>query len=222
MFPCYFSIGRGSQSKTEKPINQILGSKKFPTLQSSFKKQESITNQDEPTNDDNVKNRLQQSDDDEDDIGSFRPSFSLDSTSTTQQNETKELNPTAVEFSVKTKHTKRIQDTGFIIYEAIAQAGQTSSNILQVSAAKQGATVKFDVEPSNDPAGKPQGVVRINGTVYATIPMTTGKKEAKVQAFEKALEYARKIHYTIKVSQIKFMFFRNCLFFQEFVNYFDG
>ena len=82
-----FPTGRGSQAG--KPINQILGtvvSKKFPSLQSSFKKEESTTKQDESTDDQNVKDRLQQSDDDDDGLP-FRPSFSLDSTSTNQQKE---------------------------------------------------------------------------------------------------------------------------------------
>lgn len=156
-----------------------------------------------------MKNCLQ-SDDDEDDGTFVRPSFSMDSTSTKQQNEEKII-PAASTFTVKTKHTERIQDTGFIIYETIAQTGQTSSNILQVSAAKQGATVKFDAEACNDLPNKLQGVVRINGIVYAAVPITTGKKEAKVHAFDKALEYARKIHYTIKVSE-------TCTFFGNVVN----
>lgn len=101
--------------------------------------------------------------------------------------------------SQQPKQLKRIPDTGFIVYETLAPT-QQSVNILQMSAAKQGANVKNDVQVSQTEPNTLECVVRINDTVYGVAQVTTGKKEAKVQAFDKALEYARKIHYTIKVN----------------------
>lgn len=91
------------------------------------------------------------------------------------------------------KLTQRITNTGFIIYEMMNDT--QSTNILSTSAAKQGAFIKYEASAS-------ESVVKINGEIYSTIPITTNKKEAKTQAFDKALEYARKIHYTVKVGLV--------------------
>lgn len=97
---------------------------------------------------------------------------------------------------------KRIPDTGFIIYETLGKSDQPQQSvcILQISAAKQGATIKFDMEVSKNVQNSLDCVVRINNIVYASVPMSTCKKETKTQAFNQALDFARKIHYTIKVS----------------------
>lgn len=206
----YFSLGRGSQSQAAKPINQNLGKRQaIPSLLSSFKKQESTTD-DESANNTNSENisgkrkRVQQSDDEDDDNGDLsRPSFSMNPTCT-KPSETKYFSqpPPSPPVTVKTKPTTRVPDTGFIIYETLAGVGQGSGNILQTSGAKQGATVKTDHEPSTEIPNTLQCVVRINGKIYATVQNTCGKKEAKSQALDKALEYARKVHYTIKVNTI--------------------
>lgn len=43
-------------------------------------------------------------------------------------------------------------------------------------------------------------MVYINNHKYGVAPVTQSKQEAKVEAYANALAYARKIHYTIKVS----------------------
>lgn len=195
----------------------------FPSLQSSFRKQEPTTN-DESTNSNTNTNENSEevakkrkiapnSDDgdDSDDGTMSRPCFSMnpsyENTKEQPNEETVTQNP--IQAKPPQKQTKRIPDTGFIIYETVAQTGQQqqqqSINILQTSAAKQGSTVKCDVEPSQSDKTT-QCVVRIDGTVYATAPITTGKKEAKVLAFDRALEQARKLHYTIKVHKTNSVF----------------
>lgn len=144
-----------------------------------------------------------ESDDDNDDGNMLRPSFSMNPSN---ENE-KQNDDIAPSEPIQTKpqplkQTKYIPNTGFIIYETIALSEQQQSiNILQQSAAKQGSIVKFDFEVSQSDKTTLECVVRIDGTIYGTAPITTGKKEAKVQAFDRALEKARKIHYTIKVSE---------------------
>lgn len=152
-----------------------------------------------------------QSDDDSDDGDMPRPSFSMNPSYENQkQNEDiAPSNPIQTKSiqakSALLKQTKHIPNTGFIIYETIAMSEQQqqSVNILQQSAAKQGSIVKCDFEVSQSDQTT-QCVVRIDGTIYGTAPITNGKKEAKIQAFDRALEKARKIHYTIKVSEKKF------------------
>lgn len=106
---------------------------------------------------------------------------------------------------------KRIQDTGFIIYESLANSEQKSTGTLQESAAKQGAIFKCEEEVSTTQPNTVEYVVRINGNIYASAPITATnketKKETKIKACDKALELARKIHYTIKVSWTHFLFF---------------
>lgn len=132
-------------------------------------------------------------------------SFSMNpSYENTKKKQNKDIVPqTPIQAKPTLKHTKRIPNTGFIIYETIAQADQQQSiNILQTSAAKQGSIVKSDVEVCQSNPTTLECVVRIDDTIYGTAPITTGKKEAKIQAFDAALEQAKKIHYTIKVSKI--------------------
>lgn len=112
------------------------------------------------------------------------------------------------------KLTKRIPHTGFIIYEMMNDS--QSINILQTSAAKQSAVIKFETRASETVPNNVENVVKINGEIYSTIPVTTNKKEAKTQAFDKALEYARKIHYTIKVGRCSVVEFE----FSSFVFFF--
>lgn len=119
-----------------------------------------------------------------------RPCFSMNSNNDNKANEIQ------TNCFAASKLTKRIPHTGFIIYEMMNDS--QSVNILQTSAAKQGAVIKIETE-TKEP-NTLENVVKINGQIYSTIPITTNKKEAKTQAFDKALEYARKIHYTIKVS----------------------
>lgn len=147
-------------------------------------------------------------DDSDDDGEMVRPCFSMNPSNSSTISEPAPL-VTAPKPVVDTfqptpplKFTKRLPNTGFIIYETLAQNSQQGITILQVSAAKQGAIVKCDVEVCKSEPTTLECVVRINGTVYATAPIAGGKKEAKQQAFDRALERARKIHYTIKVSEI--------------------
>lgn len=205
------SVGRGSQSQT-KPNNENTQQKRpFPSLQSSFTKQEqqstsediSSTNQNSSI--DQISEKKPQianksDSDSEDDVSMARPSFSLNSSSTVNQKQPE--NHCQTKSLAKPLQQQRISDTGFIIYETLSQNDQQQSsiNILQVSAAKQGATIKCDVEVSKTNPNTLNCVVRINDTVYGTALITTGKKEARVQAFDNALQYARKIHYTIKVN----------------------
>lgn len=81
-------------------------------------------------------------------------------------------------------------------------------NILYSSAAKQGATIKFDMSVNKKTPTTLDAVVRINNKIYAEVPITTNKKDAKTLAFDQALEYARKIHYTIKVNHNFFDFYK--------------
>lgn len=207
--------GRGPQSQTTtKPNNQNTQQKSaFPSLKSSFTKQQEPTADEiesEATSTNSINRKVShKSDSDSDDGGTFaRPSFSMNPSSTTDQKQPDEIeHPAHTTFHSKTlagstAQQRRIPDTGFIIYETLSQNDQQqqSINILQVSAAKQGATIKCDVEVGKIHPNTLDCVVRINDTVYGTAPITTGKKEAKVQAFDNALQYARKIHYTIKVN----------------------
>lgn len=222
-------IGRGSQAT--KLINQSTGHKiAFPSLQSSFRKQETTTNDESTSNtntvtDDNLKKRKNapQSDDDSDDGDMPRPSFSMNSSyenpnpnqkpnddeipSRSGFKQNKDIAPNKpIRSKPAPMQTKRIPDTGFIICETMSDVEkQRSISIIQTSAAKQGSIVKCDVEVCKSDATTLECIVRINGTVYGTAPITVGKKEAKILAFERALEKARKIHYTIRVSKI------NCL-----------
>lgn len=140
-------------------------------------------------------------DDSDDNEIQARPNFSFGPSTKNQEEEQKNQFIIDSKITVKPKQLKYIQKNGFIIYETLAQVGQNSSNILQVSAAKQGATVKCDEEVCSGEPSRLQCVVRINNTVYGSAPIEQTKKEAKVQAFDNALKYARKIHYTIKVRQ---------------------
>lgn len=128
----------------------------------------------------------------EEDCDNQRPSFSMNTIDNGQS-------------TTSTKAINRIPNTGFIIYETLNETN--NMNILYSSAAKQGAIIKFDMEVSTTVPNTLECIVRINDKIYATVPMATNKKEAKIQAFDKALEYARKIHYTIKVSSCQH--FRN-------------
>lgn len=87
------------------------------------------------------------SDEDDDDDGGFqRPSFSnAASTSTTQE---PVENPATISIQPH-QHNKRIPDTGFIIFETIA-GPKTDLSLLQTSAAKQGAVVKFETETNKN------------------------------------------------------------------------
>lgn len=209
-------IGRGPQSQTTtKPNNQNTQQKSaFPSLKSSFTKQQQPSTEEIESKASPDRKVSHKSDSDDDDGSTFaRPSFAMNSTSTTTSDQKQ---PEEIEHQAhNTFHSRslanstiqqlRIADTGFIIYETLSQNDQQqqSINILQVSAAKQGATIKCDVEVGKKNPNTLDCVVRINDTVYGTAPITTGKKEAKVQAFENALQYARKIHYTIKVNCIR-------------------
>lgn len=195
-------LGRGSQAK--KTVNQNADQKiVFPTLQSSFRKQQTSTEDETSTSSEtNTKKQklIVNLDSDSDDGEMARPSFTMNPLEAVEQS-TKTFQQKQINTNVRSQpqKLKRIPDTGFIVYETIAQIGQPSINILQVSAAKQGATVKNDVEVSTTEPNSLESVVRINNKIYGTASITAGKKEAKGQAFDKALEYARKIHYTIKV-----------------------
>lgn len=213
-FPDLFSnkIGRGSKSQPNNSNNQITSQKfAIPSLQSSFRKQQSSTEDEtsaSASTDTNPKRQKfnDKSESESDDGEMARPSFSMNPSTTNQTNEIIEQNyPPSKITEPKSKSSatepKRISDTGFIVYETLPQNGQQqlSNNIIQVSAAKQGATVKCDVEVGKSDPNSLECVVRINDTVYGSAPITTGKKEAKTLAFDNALQYARKIHYTIKV-----------------------
>lgn len=212
-----FWIGRGPQTQTTtKPNNQNTQQKSaFPSLKSSFTKQQQPSTEEIESKTSPDRKVSHKSDSDDDDGSTFaRPSFAINPTSTTTTSDQKQ--PEEIEHQAhntfhsrslanSTIQQRRIADTGFIIYETLSQNDQQqqSINILQVSAAKQGATIKCDVEVGKKNPNTLDCVVRINDTVYGTAPITTGKKEAKVQAFENALQYARKIHYTIKVNCIR-------------------
>lgn len=206
-FHLFKNIGRGSQSQPSKPNNQITSQKfAIPSLQSSFRKQQSSTGDETSTSTSTTTTTNSQiadkSDSDSDDGQMSRPSFSMNPPNTNQSNEIIDRNPpNAFQPKPATRQLQRIPDTGFIVYETLPQHGQQqlSNNIIQVSAAKQGATVKSDVEVCKNEPNTLECVIRINDTVYGSAPITNGKKEAKTQAFDNALQYARKIHYTIKV-----------------------
>lgn len=200
-------LGRGSKAN-----NQITSKKiAFPLLQSSFTKPASTDNEETEntttTTSTSAKTDTSQeqkmsikSDSDSDDGEMVRPSFASSSSVSKPNNENSQQKP---QITVQTKLTnlKRVPNTGFIVYETLPQNGQQqqSINILQMSAAKQGATVKFDFEVSRRVPNTLECVVRINDTVYGSASVTASKKEAKTQAFDNALQYARRIHYTIKV-----------------------
>lgn len=207
------NIGRGSQSQTTtKPNNQNAQQKSaFPSLKSSFTKQQSSSEETEIASTNTNKLANKSDSESSDDGGSMaRPSFALNPSTTTeqqqpeiqqQQQQQQTHNTFQSKSMANSSQQRRIADTGFIIYETLSQNDQQQSsiNILQVSAAKQGATIKCDVEVGKSHPNTLDCVVRINDTVYGTATISTGKKEAKVQAFDNALQYARKIHYSIKV-----------------------
>lgn len=167
-------VGRGTIAQTTMSINQneqsIIQFQPSKSMQNdSFIKKESQQNK-----------RIKFNDESDEDIQ--RPSFSMNLNNDNKANEIQ---------------TNRIPHTGFIIYEMMNDS--QSTNILQTSAAKQGAVIKFEPRASESVPNTIENVVTINGKIYSSIPITTNKKDAKTQAFDKALEYARKIHYTIKV-----------------------
>lgn len=189
-------------------VNQSTDQKTaFPSLQSSFRKQQTSTEDETSTSTssdikaDKQTNQAKSDSDESDDGTMGRPSFSLNPPQCEPNEIISHQNQNVAQ--VQSQHPKqltRVPDTGFIVYETLAQTGQQSINILQMSAAKQGAIVKSDVEVSKTEANSLECVVRINDKVYGSASVSAGKKEAKIQAFDKALEYARKIHYTIKVN----------------------
>lgn len=196
-------------------VNQSTDRKTaIPSLQSSFRKQQTSTEDETSasTSSDIKANKTTnqaKSDSDESDDGTMgRPSFALNPTKCEPNVKPSHQNQNIAQVqSQQPKKLTRIPDTGFIVYETLAQTGQQSINILQMSAAKQGAIVKSDVEVSKTEPNSLECVVRINDRVYGSASVSAGKKEAKIQAFDKALEYARKIHYTIKVNICILMFF---------------
>lgn len=157
---------------------------------------ETLNNKNINTNQNSRKNRKKSESDSEGEM--VRPSFSMHPPNSNKNEQAIDRKQKCtVQIKPSTKCFKRIPDTGFIVYETLAQ--QPSNNILQVSAAKQGATIKCDTEVCKTDPNKLECVVRVNGTVYGSAPIAVGKKEAKAQAFDTALEHARRIHYTIKV-----------------------
>lgn len=204
-------LGRGPKSN-----NQITSKKgAFPLLKSSFIKQTSTDHENTTTKTENTTTTTStsatsatadssteqkmsfKSESDSDDGEMVRPSFAS-SSSVSEQNSGNTQQEPQITVQTKRIHLKRVPNTGFILYETLSQNGQEqqSANILRMSAAKQGATIKFDFEVSNNTL---KCVVRINDTIYGSALVTASKKEAKKQAFDNALEYARRIHYTIKV-----------------------
>lgn len=189
------NLGRGPQTKQQSTsFNQSTSFSKtsIMSLKNSFVKSEASNEEKDEEEQPVATTSNQQSDSDDGEMP--RPSFSMKTTTDNKQAEISSHSP----FDVSTKNLKRIPDTGFIVYETLGKQ-QQSICILQMSAAKQGATVKFDMEVSKKVQNALECVIRINDKPYASAPVTTNKKEAKTEAFNKALEYARKIHYTIKV-----------------------
>lgn len=200
-------IGRGTKTQATQPNNQsTIQQKTFPSLKSSFRKQEptaSATHDTTNKNDEkkSKKHKMIESDDDIADDQMPRACFSMNPSNPTQNEQPiPQIQKNTAQSNQALRTMKRIPNTGFIIFETFNQISPQSNNILQMSAAKQGATVKCDVEVCQSDALKLECVVRINGTVYGKAQIIGSKKEAKQQAFDEALERARKIHYTIKVS----------------------
>lgn len=118
---------------------------KIPTLQSTFQKAQT-SDDDKPTTETSNKRKADAIDRNSDDDEYQRPSFS----NATPSRHSPEIvikvtkNPTQPR-----PQNKRIPDTGFIILETIA-GPKSELSIVQTSAAKQGAIVKFDMEVSNN------------------------------------------------------------------------
>lgn len=135
--------GRASQSTQ----SMISRNTKIPSLQSTFQKAQ-ISDDGKTTTETNNKRKATDDlhdDDDDDDNAYQRPSFTNAAT-TSQQNVAK---PATTNFTQPQQNNKRIPDTGFIIFETIA-GPKTDLSILQTSAAKQGAVVKFETEANKN------------------------------------------------------------------------
>lgn len=106
------------------------------------------------------------------------------------------LKPEPTPYEQPSDELKEIPDTGFILYEPITKADASAASILTNSAQKQGLSIEYKYAS----AESADCAVLINGEVYGSSKAATNKKEAKQEALEAALEFARKIHYTIRVS----------------------
>lgn len=154
LFSVFLVSGRNSQSTQ----STIIRNTKIPSLQSTFQKAQKSDDEEptEPTTQTSNKRKatedLKSDEDDDDDDGAFqRPSFSnAASTSTTQKPVEK---PAAISIQPH-QSNKRIPDTGFIIFETIA-GPKTDLSLLQTSAAKQGAIVKFETETNKNTPNSP-------------------------------------------------------------------
>lgn len=187
----------------------------MPSLLGSFVKEstsEDVNSTDRLNSNDQTK-ELKSNDEDEnisksridcDDEGDedLRPSFSMNGDGKSKANEAVDtripFNQNKKLLSSKLPHQmKRIPNTGFILYEQLTT--QCSSvNLLQQSAAKQGLVIKYETQAKPNSC---ECTVQINGRVYAKFETNElNKKEAKTKAFDDALAYARKVHYTIKVN----------------------
>lgn len=92
------------------------------------------------------------------------------------------------------KQWKSLNNIGFILFEKLGV--EQSINILQTSASQQGFILKTEFEVTS--SGKHECVVYIDNKKYASVEYENNKKDAKTQAFDQALEYARRHCYTIK------------------------
>lgn len=106
------------------------------------------------------------------------------------------LKPEPTPYEQPSDELKEIPDTGFILYEPITKADASAASILTNSAQKQGLSIEYKYAS----AESADCAVLVNGEVYGSSKAATNKKEAKQEALEAALEFARKIHYTIRVS----------------------
>lgn len=157
------------------------------------------TSNDTNTRNDNKKPKLESTADkqeapqsDEDENWPSRPSFGMANASMQNEFVSMQSAPEPTEQPANVE-MKQIPNTGFILYESISQATDCAS-ILQASAGKQGAAIEFGFTDDGS------CVVKINGEIYGQSGDEPSKKDAKNKASQNALDFARKIHYTIRVS----------------------
>lgn len=145
-----FILGRGSQ--VPKPI--VYKNVSIPSLKNTFKKTESNLEKVSPdaNKSENIiyQNKRKATADDDAVVTDLKRPFG---NSTRTQTTITHTHKAAFSAPPQT-HSKHLSDTGFIIFETIS--GQTQSmNILQLSAAKQGAIVRHEMEVDKNNKNKP-------------------------------------------------------------------
>lgn len=189
-FP-FFVSGRRSQTKTS--LDQSSSSLSHSFVAESSNAANNSTNEDipSPSVDNNIVNFKKpkiaievKRESDEDDSLLCRPSFAMSGPATVPVKNGSS--------PIQQLEMDEIPDTGLILYEPLSD--QNSASILQQSTAKKGLKLEFEYQDDG------QCMVKINGEIYGRSGTADNRKDSKLKAADAALQYAREIHYTIKVN----------------------